>query len=257
MQKYLNDKKVPQLSLATGATRFSDPANFPWTMAANPNYQTEARIYGRYILANHPNAKIGILYQNDDFGKDYVIGLKQALGDKAASMIVAEAAYEPTEPTVNSQIVRLKSAGADVFYDISTPKFAAQAIRKIAELDWKPVHILTINSSSVGGVLKPAGLDISRGIISVNWGKDPGDPTWDNDPGMKKWRAFMDMYYPEGDKEFELQYLRIRRRPDARSRVASLRRQSHPRERDEAGHEHEECRDRSVAAGHRDEHLAN
>jgi branched-chain amino acid transport system substrate-binding protein len=200
VQKYLNDNKVPQLSLATGATRFSDPVNFPWTMAANPNYQTEARIYGRYILANHPNAKIGILYQNDDFGKDYVVGLKQALGDKAASMIVAEAAYEPTEPTIDSQIVRLKSAGADVFYDISTPKFAAQAIRKIVELDWKPVHILTINSSSVGGVLKPAGLDISRGIISVNWGKDPGDPTWDNDPGMKKWRAFMDKYYPEGDK---------------------------------------------------------
>jgi len=184
VQKYLNDNKVPQLSLATGATRFSDPVNFPWTMAANPNYQTEARIYGRYILANHPSARIGILYQNDDFGKDYVVGLKQALGDKAASMIVAEAAYEPTEPTVDSQIVRQK----------------AQAIRKIVELDWKPVHILTINSSSVGGVLKPAGLDISRGIISVNWGKDPGDPTWDNDPGMKKWRAFMDKYYPEGDK---------------------------------------------------------
>lgn len=200
VQKYLNDNKVPQLSLATGATRFSDPAKFPWTMAANPNYQTEARIYGRYILANYSKAKIGILYQNDDFGKDYVIGLKQALGDKAASMIVAEAAYEPSDPTVDSQIVRLKSAGADVFYDISTPKFAAQAIRKIVELDWKPVHILTINSSSVGGVLKPAGLDISRGIISVNWGKDPGDPTWDDDPGMKKWRVFMDKYYPEGDK---------------------------------------------------------
>jgi branched-chain amino acid transport system substrate-binding protein len=197
VQKYLNDNKVPQLSVASGATRFSDPANFPWTMAANPNYQTEARIYGRYILANHPNAKI---YQNDDFGKDYVIGLKLALGDRAALMIVAEAAYEPTEPTIDSQIVRLKSAGAEVFYNISTPKFAAQAIRKIAELDWKPVHILTINSSSVGGVLKPAGLDISRGIISVNWGKDPGDPTWNNDPGMKKWRAFMDKYYPEGDK---------------------------------------------------------
>jgi branched-chain amino acid transport system substrate-binding protein len=201
VQKYLNDKKVPQLSAGTGATRFSDPANFPWTMAANPNYQTEARIYAHYIIANHPNAKIGILYQNDDFGKDYVVGLKKALGDKAASMIVAEAAYEPTDPTVDSQIVRLKFAGADVFYDISTPKFAAQAIRKIIELNWKPVHILTVVSSSVGGVLKPAGLDISRGIISVNWGKDPGDPTWDNDDGMKKWRAFMDKYYPEGDKD--------------------------------------------------------
>jgi branched-chain amino acid transport system substrate-binding protein len=200
VQKYLNDKKVPQLFVATGATRFSDPVNFRWTTSANPSYQTEARVYGRYVLANYPNAKIGILYQNDDLGKDYVIGLKQALGDKAASMIVAEAAYEPTDPTVDSQIVRLKSAGADVFYDISTPKFAAQAIRKIVELNWKPVHILTINSTSVGGVLKPAGLDASRGIISVNYGKDPDDPTWDNDPGMKRWRAFMDKYYPEGDK---------------------------------------------------------
>jgi ABC-type branched-subunit amino acid transport system substrate-binding protein len=200
VQKYLNDKKVPQLFVATGGARFSDPVNFPWTMAANPSYQTEARIYGRHILANHPNAKIGILYQNDDLGKDYIIGLKQALGDKAASMIVAEAAYEPTDPTIDSQIVRLKSAGADVFYDISTAKFAAQAIRKIAELDWRPVHILMVGSSSVGAVLKPAGLDLSRGIISVNWGKDPDDPTWDNDPGMKRWRAFMDKYYPEGDK---------------------------------------------------------
>jgi branched-chain amino acid transport system substrate-binding protein len=200
VQKYLNGKKVPQLFVATGGARFSDPVNFPWTMAANPSYQTEARIYGRHILANHPNAKIGILYQNDDLGKDYIIGLKQALGDKAASMIVAEAAYEPTDPTVDSQIVRLKSAGADVFYDISTAKFAAQAIRKIAELDWRPVHILMVGSSSVGAVLKPAGLDLSRGIISVNWGKDPDDPTWDNDPGMKRWRAFMDKYYPEGDK---------------------------------------------------------
>jgi branched-chain amino acid transport system substrate-binding protein len=204
VQKYLNDKKVPQLFVATGATRFSDPVNFPWTTSANPSYQTEARVYGRYILANYSNAKIGILYQNDDLGKDYVVGLKQALGDKAASMIVAEAAYEPTDPTVDSQIVRLKSAGADVFYDISTPKFAAQAIRKIAELNWKPVHILTINSSSVGAVLQPAGLDASRGIISVNYGKDPDDPTWDNDPGMKRWRAFMDKYYPEGDKHSNL-----------------------------------------------------
>ena len=204
VQKYLNDRKVPQLFVATGATRFSDPVNFPWTTSANPSYQTEARVYGHYILTNYPSAKIGILYQNDDLGKDYVVGLKQALGDKAASMIVAEAAYEPTDPTVDSQIVRLKSAGADVFYDISTPKFAAQAIRKIAELDWKPVHILTSNSSSVGAVLKPAGLDASRGIISVNYGKDPDDPTWDNDPGMKRWRAFMDKYYPEGDKHSNL-----------------------------------------------------
>ena len=200
VQKYLNDRKIPQLFASTGATRFSDPENFPWTMSVNLNYQSEARVYGRYILTNYPNAKVGILYQNDDLGKDYVVGLKQSFGDKAASIIVAEAAYESTDPTVDSQIVRLKSAGADVFFDVSTPKFAAQAIRKIAELDWKPVHILIVGSTSVGGVLKPAGLDVSRGIVSVNWGKDPDDPTWDNDPGMKKWRAFMDKYYPEGDK---------------------------------------------------------
>jgi branched-chain amino acid transport system substrate-binding protein len=199
VQKYLNNIKVPQLFASTGATRFSDPVNFPWTMAINLNYQTEGRIYGRYILANHPDAKIGILYQNDEFGKDYVIGLKQALGAKAASMVVAEAAYEPTDPTVDSQIVMLKTVGADLFYNVSSAKFAAQAIRKIAELGWKPVHILPFISSSVGGVLKPAGFDASQGIISANYGKDPSDPTWDNDTGMKMWRTFMEKYYPEGD----------------------------------------------------------
>jgi branched-chain amino acid transport system substrate-binding protein len=200
VQKYLNDNKVPQLFTTTGATRFSDPVNFPWTMSVVPNYQTEGRIYGLYIVANYPDAKVGILYQNDDFGKDYIIGLKQGLGAKAASMIVAEASYEPTDPTVDSQIVRLKTVGADLLYNISTPKFAAQAIRKIAELSWKPVHILTNVSSSVGGVMKPAGFEASQGIISVNFLKDPGDPIWDNDPGMMKWRAFMDKYYPAGDK---------------------------------------------------------
>ncbi|MEW6641816.1 MAG: ABC transporter substrate-binding protein [Pseudomonadota bacterium] len=200
VQKYLNAKKVPQLFTSTGAARFTDPKNFPWTIGYNPNYQTEGRIYARYILANHPNAKIGVLYQNDDFGKDYVIGLKAGLGDKAAKMIVAEIPYEVTDPTIDSQIVRLKSLGVDLLYDITTPKFSAQAIRKAAELDWHPVHILDINSQSVGGVMKPAGFENAQGIVSVNYGKDPGDPTWDNDPGMKKWRAFMDKYYPEGDK---------------------------------------------------------
>jgi branched-chain amino acid transport system substrate-binding protein len=204
VQKYLNDKKVPQLFAATGATRFSDPVNFPWTMPVIPSYQTEGRLYGRYILANHPDAKIGILYQNDDLGKDYITGLKQILGAKAASMIVAEAAYEPTDPTVDSQIVMLKSVGADLFYNISTPKFAAQAIRKIAELGWKPVHILANVSSSVGGVLKPAGFEASQGIVSVSYLKDPGDAMWDNDPGMMKWRAFMDKHYPAGDKNSSL-----------------------------------------------------
>jgi ABC-type branched-subunit amino acid transport system substrate-binding protein len=200
VQKYLNDNKVPQLFVATGATRFSDPEHFPWTMPSGASYQTEGRIYGHYILANHPDAKIGILYQNDDLGKDYVIGLKQSLGAKAGSMIVAEATYEVSDPTVDSQIVRLKSVGADLFYNISTPKFAAQAIRKTAELGWKPVHILANVSSSVGAVLKPAGFEASQGIISVAVIKDPGDPMWDTDLGMMKFRAFMDKYYPTGDK---------------------------------------------------------
>ena len=201
VQKYLNSKKVPHLFASTGAARFTDPKNYPWTMGFNPNYQIEGRIYARYILENHPSAKIGVLYQNDDLGKDYVIGLKQGLGAKAASMIVAETSYEVTDPTIDSQIVKLKTVGADLLYDITTPKFAAQAIRKAAELGWKPVHILDINSQSVGGVMKPAGFENAQGIISVNYGKDPGDPQWNDDPGMKKWRAFMDKYYPEGDKD--------------------------------------------------------
>jgi ABC-type branched-subunit amino acid transport system substrate-binding protein len=201
VQKYLNAKQVPHLFASTGATRFTDPKNYPWTMAFNPNYQTEGRIYARYILANYPDAKIGVLYQNDDLGKDYVIGLKDGLGAKAASMIVSEASYESTDPTIDSQVVKLKTVGADLLYDVTTPKFAAQAIRKAAELGWKPVHILNINSTSVGGVLKPAGFENAQDIISVNYGKDPGDPAWNDDAGMKKWRAFMDKYYPEGDKD--------------------------------------------------------
>jgi branched-chain amino acid transport system substrate-binding protein len=200
VQKYLNARKVPQLLASTGASRFSDPQNAPWTIAFNPNYQSEARIYAKYILKNHPNAKIGILYQNDDLGRDYITGLKSGLGDKAASMIVAEASYELTDPTIDSQVVKLKAAGADLLYDASTPRFAAQAIKKVADLGWKPVHILDINASPVSATLKPAGLDISKDIISTNYGKDPGDPQWENDPGVKAYFAFMDKYYPEGDK---------------------------------------------------------
>ncbi|WP_454618116.1 ABC transporter substrate-binding protein [Bradyrhizobium cenepequi] len=198
VQKYLNTKKVPQLFAATGASRFTDPTDFPWTMGFNPNYQTEGRIYANYILQNLPNAKIGILYQNDDLGRDYVAGLKAGLGSKA-SMIVAEASYETTEPTIDSQIVRLKSAGADLLFDASTPKFAAQAIKKAADLGWKPVHIIDINASSVGAVLQPAGLENSKGVISVSYIKDPLDPTWKDDAGLKSYLAFMKRYYPEGD----------------------------------------------------------
>jgi ABC-type branched-subunit amino acid transport system substrate-binding protein len=201
VQKYLNAKKVPQLYAATGASRFTDPKNFPWTMGYNPNYFVEGRIYGQYILKNHPNAKVGILYQNDDLGKDYLNGIKAGLGDKAASMIVAEASYEVSDPTIDSQILKIKDAGADLFFSASTPKQAAQAIKKIYELNWHPVHILDINATSVGAVMKPAGLEASKGVISVNYGKDPADPTWKNDAGMKKYLDFMAKYYPDGDKE--------------------------------------------------------
>ena len=201
VQKYLNQKKVPQLFAATGASRFTDPKNYPWTMGFNPNYQSEGRIYGKYILANYPNAKIGVLFQNDDLGRDYVTGLKAALGDKAKTMIVAETSYELTDPTIDSQIVKIKSAGADLLYDASTPKFAAQAIKKVADLGWKPVHILDINATSVGAVMKPAGLDNAKGVISVNYGKDPLDPKWKDDAGMKKYFDFMAKYFPEGDKD--------------------------------------------------------
>ncbi len=201
VQKYLNAKKVPQLFAATGASRFTDPKNFPWTMGFNPNYFVEGRIYGQYILKEHPNARIGVLYQNDDLGKDYLNGIKAGLGDKAAKMIVTEASYEVSDPTVDSQILKIKDAGADLFFSATTPKQAAQAIKKIAEMGWNPVQIVDINATSVGAVLKPAGLDAAKGLISVNYGKEPLDPTWKNDPGLKKYFDFMAKYYPDGDKD--------------------------------------------------------
>ncbi|TWC01169.1 amino acid/amide ABC transporter substrate-binding protein (HAAT family) [Bradyrhizobium macuxiense] len=200
VQKYLNAKKVPQLFAATGASKFTDPKNFPWTLGFNPNYFVEGRIYGQYILKEHPNAKIGILYQNDDLGKDYLNGIKAGLGDKAAKMIVAEASYEVSDPTIDSQVIKIKDAGADLFFSASTPKQAAQAIKKIAELGWHPVHIVDINATSVGAVLQPAGLEASKGLISTNYGKDPADPQWKDDPGMKRYFDFMAKYYPDGDK---------------------------------------------------------
>jgi ABC-type branched-subunit amino acid transport system substrate-binding protein len=198
VQKYLNEKKVPQLLAGTGATRFTDPKHFPWTIGFNPNYQSEAHIYAKYILANYPNAKIAILYQNDDLGKDYVKGLKDGLGAKA-NMIVAEASYELSDPTVDSQMVTLKASGADLFYNITTPKFGAQAIRKAAELGWKPVQILDINATPVSQTLIPAGLENAKDIISVNYGKDPLDPQWADDEGMKRYKAFMAKYAPAED----------------------------------------------------------
>ncbi len=198
VQKYLNDKKIPQLLVSSGATRFTDPKGFPWTMAYNPNYQSEGHIYAQLVLKQYPNAKIGILMQNDDFGKDYVKGFKDALGAKA-SMIVSEATYEVSDPTVDSQMVKLKGSGADLFFNVSTPKFAAQSMKKAAELGWKPVHLLNINSTPVASVMIPAGPENSKDTISVNYGKDPLDPQWANDEGMKKYKAFMAKYGADMD----------------------------------------------------------
>jgi branched-chain amino acid transport system substrate-binding protein len=200
VQKYLNARKIPQLFVATGASRFSDPKNYPWTIGFNPSYFVEGRIYGRYILKNHPDARIGVLYQNDDVGKEYLNGLKSGLGGKASQMIVSEASYETSDPTIDSQILKLRAAGATLLLSASTPKQAAQAIKKNFEIGWNPVHILDINATSVGAVLKPAGLEASKGIISTNYGKDPLDPQWKDDPGMKRYFAFMAAYYPEGDR---------------------------------------------------------
>ena len=199
IQKYLNSKKVPQLFVATGATKWNDPKDFPWTMGWQPNYQSESRIYAKYILKEKPDAKIAVLYQNDDYGKDYLKGLKDGLGSKA-SMIVAEESYETTEPTIDSHIVKLKSLGADVFFNVTTPKFAAQAIKKMNEIEWKPLHILNNVSASIGSVMKPAGFENGQGIISSTYLKDPTDPQWKNDAGMKAWNEFLDKYYPEANR---------------------------------------------------------
>src|SRR6201995_5674908 len=201
VQKYLNGKKVPQLFAATGASKFTDPKNFPWTMGFNPNYFVEGRIYGQFILKNYPNARIGVLYQNDDLGKDYLNGIKAGLGDKAGAMIVTEASYEPTDPTIDSQILKIKDSGADLFFSATTPKQAAQAIKKISELNWHPVQIVDINATSVGAVMKPAGLDASKDVISTIYGKDPADPTWKDDAGMKRYFDFMAKYFPDGNKD--------------------------------------------------------
>ncbi|MBR1256724.1 ABC transporter substrate-binding protein [Bradyrhizobium sp. AUGA SZCCT0240] len=200
IQKYMNSKKVPQLFVATGATKWNDPKNFPWTMGWQPNYQSETQIYAKYILKEKPNAKIAVLYQNDDYGKDYLKGFKDGLGAKAASMIVIEESYEVSEPTIDSHIVKMKSTGADVFINITTPKFAAQAIKKNAEIGWKPLHFLNNVSASIGSVIKPAGMENAQDIISSQYLKDPTDAQWKDDPGMKAWNAFLDKYYPEANR---------------------------------------------------------
>jgi branched-chain amino acid transport system substrate-binding protein len=197
--KYMNDHKVPQLFVATGATKWNDPKGHPWTMGFQPNYQIEGKIYAHYILKNIPNAKIGILYQNDDYGKDYLKGFKDGLGDAAKTVIIMEQTYEVTDPTVDSQIVNLKNSGANVFFNVTTPKFAAQAIKKTFEIGWRPTHFLNNVSASVGAVLKPAGLEASQGLITTAYAKDPTDPQWKNDKAYLDWVAFMKKYYPDGN----------------------------------------------------------
>jgi ABC-type branched-subunit amino acid transport system substrate-binding protein len=199
IEKYMNVKKVPQLFVASGATKWGDPKNFPWTMGWQPNYQSEGRIYAKYILKNYPTGKIAVFWQNDDAGRDQLKGLKDGLGDKA-SMIVADASYEVSDPTVDSQIVSLKNSGADIFVTDASPKGAAQAIRKVAELGWKPVYFIGNTATSVATVLKPAGLENAKGLISTAYLKDPTDPAWKDDPATKAWLAFMDKYLPDADK---------------------------------------------------------
>jgi branched-chain amino acid transport system substrate-binding protein len=194
IRQYCNESKVPQLFVATGATMFSDPEHFPWTMGYNPSYQAEARIYAKHILATKPDAKIAVLYQNDDLGKDYLIGLKAGLGPDRSGMVVKEVSYETSEPTVDSQIVTLQGSGADVFLIAATPKAAAQAIRKTFDLGWTPVRYVDVNASSITSVMKPAGFEKSKGLITGYYGKDPNDPRWKDDPGMKEWRDFTSKY---------------------------------------------------------------
>jgi branched-chain amino acid transport system substrate-binding protein len=196
---YLNDSKVPQLFVTTGADRWNDPKHFPWTMGFIPSYGNEADIYARYILDNLPNAKIAVLYQNDDFGKDYLNGLRAGLADKAGKMIVATQSYETTDPTVDSQVVALQASGDDTLVTLATPKFAAQAIRKVYDIGWKPNHFLASVSNSVGTVMKSAGFEKGVGVISAAFAKDPTDPQWADTPQYKEWLAFMKQYNPSAN----------------------------------------------------------
>jgi branched-chain amino acid transport system substrate-binding protein len=200
IEKYMNSKKVPQLFVATGATKFGEYKQFPWTMGWQPPYQSEGRIYAKYLLKEKPDAKVAIMYQNDDFGKDLLKGLKDGLGDKAASMIVAEESYEVSEPTIDSHVVKLKASGADVYFSMTTPKFSAQSIKKVAELGWKPMYFQSNVGASVGSVLQPAGFENAQGIMSAAYAKDGADAQWDNDEGMKKFYAFLAKYVPDANK---------------------------------------------------------
>ena len=209
IQKYMNQKKVPQLYVATGASKWGRPKEFPWTMGYQPDYHTEAVIYAKHILANIKDAKVGVLMQNDDFGKDYVDGFKEGLGKDAGNIIAKLVTYEVTDPTVESQIIQLKDSGANVFFNVATPKFAAQAIRKAADIGWKPAQYMTNVSASVTSVMKPAGFDNGQGIITAAYLKDPTDKRWEDDAELKTWRAWMDKYMPganQGDANYVYAY---------------------------------------------------
>jgi ABC-type branched-subunit amino acid transport system substrate-binding protein len=196
VQKYMNGKKVPQLFVASGASKWNDPKQFAWTMGWQPNYRVEGQIFAKHILKTRPDAKVAVFYANDDFGKDYIDGLRDIFGDRWPKIVAAEESYENSEPSIDSHIVKLKDSGADVLINISTPKFAAQAIKKAAEIGWKPMHVLTNVSISIGTVMKPAGLEASEGALSVGYLKDASDPQWANDEDMKTFRAFADKYMP-------------------------------------------------------------
>jgi len=200
IHRYMNQKKVPQLFVATGASKWGKPKEFPWTMGYQPDYHTEAVIYAKHILANVKDPKIAVLMQNDDYGKDYWEGFKEGLG-KDANKVVKHVTYEPTDPTVDSQVIQMKDSGANVFFNIAIPKFAAQAIRKAADLNWKPVHYLNNVSSSVASTFKPAGYENGQGIITGLWLKDPTDKQWNDDAEMKIWREFMGKYMPGANQE--------------------------------------------------------
>jgi len=200
IQKYANQKEVPHIFVASGASKWADPANFPWTMGWQPNYKAEARIYAKYILKTYPGKKVGVLYQNDDFGKDFIAGLNEIFGSQKSAIVVAEVPYETSSPTVDSLVVQIRSANPDIFLNIATPKFGAQAIKKIGELGWKPIQFIPNGVNSIAAVLKPAGLDFSQGLLSSTFQKDPVDPQWKDDPGIKEFNAFMTKWYPEGDR---------------------------------------------------------
>ncbi len=200
IQRYMNQRKVPQLFVATGADKWGDPEHFPWTMGWAPSYRTEAQVYGKYILKNAPTAKVALIYQNDDFGKDYLTGLKDAFGANYGKMVVKEITYEVTDATIDSQVVSMQASGADTIVTAATPKFGAQMIRKVFDIGWKPLHFLSNVSASVGAVIRPAGVERAVGILTSGYAKDSTDPTWDKDPGMNEWRAFMKQYLPDADQ---------------------------------------------------------